>query len=1057
MKHLKRQTNSGRRRLAMLLFAGLLGTSVPLAAANSPHGNAELQQQAQKTVTGIVLDENGDPVVGASVYVKGTKSGGVTDLDGRFSLQTDNSATLVVSYLGYETAEVSVGARSTVRVVLKPISSELNEVVVTALGIKREKKALGYAMQEVNTSALTENKSQSVSNMLQGKVAGVQIAQSGTGLGGSTRIIMRGLNSLSGNNQPLWVVDGLPINDGTTEQADQWGGSDYAGAASEINPEDIESISVLKGANAAALYGSRAQNGAIVITTKKGRQGQPLTLEYNGNLSISSVYSPYDYQNVYGQGSGGTYDIRSQMSWGPKMEGQQIDNWRQVLYGDSRYTSYALTPQKDYIKDFYETGVTYTNTVTAAAGGEFLSGRLSFTDSRADDIVPNYKQNRQYFSLNTEFKNKSLTIGAKMNYMRELTFNRPGQGEYGLMVQLVKMPRGIRLADLKNPRGTGSYINNAVNWSGPSDNYANPYALTDEENGSRMERNRIIGQLSASYQLTDWLRLTGRAGVDWYNDHLKNYNALPDPTSTASQYLNSTLTNKEFTADLILYFDKTFGDFSVNANLGTSVMNMKYESLYGSSGLFAIPRVKNLANGLTQTTGEGYSKKEIQSVFFGATLGYKNMVYLDVTGRNDWSSTLPRNNRSYFYPSVSASVILSQMLKLPEWVNYWKVRGSLAQVGNDTDPYKLATYYYLWTSGDKNDPEGDKVNPNIIKEYIGKIKSLENLKPESTVSGEIGTEARFFDNRLGIDFTYYSTTTKNQILSVDIPGSSGYTQKLINAGKIKSHGYELMLTGTPVKTKDWNWDISLNWGLNRTRCESLDREISRFTLGEIRSGSVVVESGGKYGDIIGKAYKRDDQGRIVVDDNGLPQSVSDQVIGNMLPNWTGSIGNTLRYKDFMLSALVDVRQGGDFISNTDNYACQQGTAARTLYGRENGQQIVVDGVTESGQQNTKGVSAENYWTKVAGPDGIMEEFIYKGSYVKMRELSLGYILPQAWFRNTPIKYVKVSLVGRDLFYFYKAAPVNPEGAFSRNDYAQAFELASMPPTRSYGISLNVKF
>ena len=370
MKHLKRQTNSGRRRLAMLLFAGLLGTSVPLAAANSPHGNAELQQQAQKTVTGIVLDENGDPVVGASVYVKGTKSGGVTDLDGRFSLQTDNSATLVVSYLGYETAEVSVGARSTVRVVLKPISSELNEVVVTALGIKREKKALGYAMQEVNTSALTENKSQSVSNMLQGKVAGVQIAQSGTGLGGSTRIIMRGLNSLSGNNQPLWVVDGLPINDGTTEQADQWGGSDYAGAASEINPEDIESISVLKGANAAALYGSRAQNGAIVITTKKGRQGQPLTLEYNGNLSISSVYSPYDYQNVYGQGSGGTYDIRSQMSWGPKMEGQQIDNWRQVLYGDSRYTSYALTPQKDYIKDFYETGVTYTNTVTAAAGGE---------------------------------------------------------------------------------------------------------------------------------------------------------------------------------------------------------------------------------------------------------------------------------------------------------------------------------------------------------------------------------------------------------------------------------------------------------------------------------------------------------------------------------------------------------------------------------------------------------------------------------------------------------------------------------------------------------------
>lgn len=1057
MKLSSYQKGKGRKTVAALFLTGLIGMGILPIQAKSPDTASGLQQQAQKTVTGIVLDDQGDPVIGASVYVEGTKNGVITGLDGKFSIQTDAAASLVISYIGYETQTVSVANKNAIRVLLVPASSQLNEVVVTALGIKREKKALGYAMQEVNTSALTENKSASVANMLQGKIAGVQIAQSGTGLGGSTRIVMRGLNSLSGNNQPLWVVDGMPINDGTAEQANEWGGSDYAGAASEINPEDIESISVLKGANAAALYGSRAQNGAIVITTKKGRMGQPLSIEYNGNLNITNVYSPYDYQNEYGQGSGGNYLPSEKTSWGSKLDGRTVDNWRKTLYNDNRYSSYALTPQKDYIKDFYETGVAYANTLTASAGGEYLSGRLSFTDTRAYDVVPNYKQNRQYFALNTEFKNKRLTIGAKLNYMREITRNRPGQGEYGLMVQLVKMPRGIRLADLRDPRGTGTYANNAVNWSGPSDNYANPYALTAPENGNYAERDRIIGQLTASYQFTDYLRLTGRVGVDKYNDHVKNYNALPDPTSTASQYVNAMSANKEFNADLILYFDKSVGDFSFNANAGTSVVNMRYDALSGSSGLFAIPNSINLVNGLTQTPGEGYSKKEIQSVFFSGTFGYKNMLFLDITGRNDWSSTLPRSNRSYFYPSVSLSGIVSEMIKLPEWMTYWKVRGSWAKVGNDTDPYKLATYYYLWTSGDKIDAEGDKVNPMILKQYLSKFKALTDLKPETTTSSEIGTEIRLFNNRLSFDFTYYNTRTKNQILSVDMPGSSGYTSKMINAGTIKSHGLELMIGGTPIKNKDWNWDINLNWGMNRTRCESLDSDISRYTLGKTRAASVVVESGGKYGDIVGKAYKRDANGNIIVNNQGLPESESDKVIGNMMPDWTGSVGNTLKYKDLVLTALVDIRQGGDFISLTDNYATQQGTSAKTLYGRATGEQIVVDGVTAAGTKNTVGVSAEKYWSGIAGPEGIMEEFVHKGSYVKMRELSLGYILPQSWLKNIPIKYVKISLVGRDLFYFYKAAPINPEGAFSRNDYAQAFELGAMPPTRSYGLTVNVKF
>ncbi len=1044
------------RRTSAVLAIGLLSLSCMATNATNATETTKAIEQAKLTVKGIVLDENGDPVIGASVFEGDTKNGTITNTNGNFSLEVQKGATLKISYLGYATTTVTANG-SGIRVVLQPSDHELNEVVVTALGIKREKKALGYAMQEVKPDGLTENKNFSVANMLQGKVAGVQISQSGTGLGGSTRIVMRGLNSLSGNNQPLWVVDGLPISDNSVEQADQWGGFDYSGAASEINPEDIESISVLKGANAAALYGSRAQNGAIVITTKKGKNNQPLRLEYNGTLDITQVYSPYEYQNEYGQGTAGKYDMSSKMSWGQKLDGTMVDNWRNVLYGDTNYGKYALTPQKDYITNFYRTGVNYTNTVTATAGSENMRGRFSFTDSRAKDVVPNYSQNRQYFDLNTEFTSKHLTVGVKINYMHEKTSNRPGQGEYGVMTQLVKMPRGIRLSDLQNPQGTGKYYYNAVNWSGPSDNYANPYALTDPANGNLMDRNKLMGQVNATVKFTDYLKLTGRVGLDWYNDKIKSYNTLPDPTSTASQYSINDLTNKEFNADLILYFDKTFGDISVNANLGTSLMNQRNDGLAGYSGLFATPKVITLANGLSQTVSEAFSKKEIQSAFFSASFGYKNWAYLDVTGRNDWSSTLPSSNRSYFYPSVSLSAILSEVLNLPKCVDFWKVRGSWAQVGNDTDPYQLATLYYLWTSGDKLDADGDKVNPSIIKEYMSNVKALADLKPEKTNSWEVGTEAHFFNNRLSLDFTYYNTQTTNQILAIGLPGSSGYKSKSINAGKIKSHGVELMLNGTPVKTKDWQWDVNINWGLNRTSCDYLDTDISRYTLGEIRIGKVVVNAGGGYGDIVGKAYKRDAQGRIIVDGNGLPESESDKVIGNMLPKWTGSVGTQLRWRDLTFSALVDIRHGGQFISNTDNYACQQGTSAKTLYGRKDGELIVVDGVTEDGQKNTKGVSAETYWTSIAGSDGISEAFLYSGSYVKMREMSLGYILPAKWFANTPIKYVKFSLVGRDLFYFHKNAPVNPEGAFSRSDYAQAFELASMPPTRSFGFSLNVKF
>lgn len=1004
-------------------------------------------QQEGRTISGTVTDEQGNSIPGANILIKGTSIGTISDMNGNFEiLVPSNQNILQVSFIGYKNKEVTIGNNKRLNVQLSVQSEQLNEVVVTALGIKREKKALGYAMQEVKTDNLTENKSISLSNMLQGKVAGVQIAQSGSGMGGSTRIIMRGLNSLSGKNQPLWVIDGIPINDDSNGDADEYGGTDLASAASQINPEDIESISILKGANAAALYGSRAQSGAIIITTKKGKQGQPLQLEYNGNIQFSKVYNPYDYQNIYGQGSSGVFSTSAKGSWGPKMEGQMVDNWKNVIYGNTDYGQYALLPQDDYIKEFYDTGVQYSNTVTASAGSDKLTGRLSFTDSRNNGIVPNHSINRQYFDLNTEFKNDFLTIGAKANYMIEKTNNAPAQGSYGLMSQFITMPRGIRLSDLS----TDMFKSNGQvqNWTGPAENYTNPYGMILPDNGNKNTRNRFLGQIKASLKLTSYLNLTGRVGVDWYNDQYRKYAIHQSDGSTASQYVHSETSHKDFTADLILNFNKTFGDFGVTANLGTSVENQSYEGLAGDAGTFQITDFIWMGNGDKREASESFYKKEIQSVFGNASVSWKSMLYLDVTGRNDWSSTLPKENRSYFYPSVSLSGIISEMLKMPDWIDYLKVRASWAKVGNDTDPYKLAYAYSKY---------GSLVNGGTILEMqLPDELPLSDLKPESTNSYEAGLEWRMFQNRLGIDFTYYQSATTDQILAINTPVPSGYTSKLINAGKIRSKGYELTVTGTPILTKDWKWDITLNWGLNRTECIELGGGIKRYTLGSTSIASVVINEGGKYGDIVAtNAYQRDANGNILIGDDGLPLTETDKVIGNMLPKWTGSIGTGLQWKNLSLNALIDIRYGGDFISMTDANACSAGTSARTLEGRD---KMVVDGILAStGEVNTIPVTAQEFYTKIGSSSGVAEEFMYKGTYVKMRELSIGWNLPTSWLKPLKLQAVKVSAVGRDLFYFYKDAPVDPESAISSADYAQAFEYGSMPPTRSFGFSLNVKF
>ncbi|MDR2473551.1 MAG: SusC/RagA family TonB-linked outer membrane protein, partial [Tannerella sp.] len=989
----------------------------------------------ESVIKGTVTDNGGDPLPGVNVVLKGTVTGVVTDENGNYSINVSGAnAVLSFSLIGFAKQEITVGNATVINVVMLESVTEIDEIVVTALGIKREKKALGYAMQEVKTDNLLDPKSHSAANMLQGKVAGVQISQSSSGVNGSTRIVMRGLNSLTGNNQPLWVVDGIPIRDDSNSDFYQWGGSDGAGSASEINPEDIESISVLKGPNAAALYGSRAQNGVIVVTTKSAGQDQPVSIGYTGNYSWSQMFGGYDYQWDYGQGNNGEFNIASQNAWGPKMSGQMIPNWRKHFY-DKDAPDYAMTAQKNRLQDFFRTGFNANNTVSVQGGSKNLASYFSFTDSRTQGITANNGIKRQYFDINTNYKYEKLTINLKATYSTQKTTNPVGLGEYGMMQMFTKMPANIRTVDLKDNMTIDDV---PMNWTGPSNEYSNPYNYITDKRAAVWKRNRLIANVSVNYKFTEWLGITAKTGRDFIQNDNYSY-GLKGVNLTNPQYYKSHGSVKETNSDIMLNINKIFKSFSVLSNIGAALMNLKQDGMGAASGPLILYGFNRLSNGSSVSATDYFNEKEIQSVLGNVQVGYNNYLYLDVTARNDWSSALPAKNRSYFYPSASISGIISDMVELPKAVTFMKVRGSWAKVGNDTEPYRTSASYDLGL-----------INGDVRWANIGTIKTFDDLKPEETTSVELGFDLRLIQNRIGIDFTWYRSNTVNQILSLGIPPSSGYVSRYINAGEMKSTGIELMISTTPVLTRKIRWDLNFNYGNNTSECVELYESIPRHVLGSMRIGEIVVDEGGKYGDIRSRVFKRNDEGKILVDDAGLPIKSSDyETIGNISPDWTGSVTNRIQYGNFILSALVDIKAGGDLISVTDAMATAAGTAARTIDGRDG---MVVDGVVAStGQANTKQITAQQYWSAVgSSATGVGEMFLYDASYVKMRELSIGWQIPEQWLLKT--KYIKkagLSLAGRDLFYFLKKTPgTDPEGASTRWDWAQGFELNALPSTRN---------
>lgn len=1026
------------------------GATSPAGGSMLSNGTETSARVAEETikVKGVVLDESGMPIIGANIRIKDTSKGTVTDMDGKFVLDAPEGAVLVVSYIGYTPQEVKATA-SPMTINLSEDTQTLSEVVVTALGIKREKKALGYAVQDVKSDRLTQAGDADVMSGLQGKVAGVSINSSGGGLGASTRIDIRGASSLSDNNEPLWVVDGVPFDNGNSNNSNGWGGTSRAGGAFDLNPDDIESISVLKGANAAALYGERGGNGVIVVTTKKGSRKQTLGISYSGSVTFSEAAYMLDRQNRYGQGVSGNYINSASESWGPEMVGQTVTNWT----GEQ----IALTPQGNLIKDFCQTGVEQSHNLSLTGGNDKGSFRLSIGHSDMDGLFENHNVKKTNVDLRADYDiNPWLNVDTKVAFFRTQGQNRPEVGAYSYMSYFNAMPAGIRTSDLKPGYNMVAGEHKEKLYTTVSANARNPYFLLNQYVNND-DKNRTFGYIAGNFKILPGLTAKLKYGMDYYgfrsqDGYLYADGVDPNRPNYNTSQINFRETNFE---GLVSYSGRINEDFDFNVNLGANDMRRKTNELRGTSGKLASEDTYFLGAGSNIKSSESIIEQETRSIYGFGQVGFRNYLYMDVTARNDWSSTLTaatgNYDNSYFYPSVSVSGVISQMTQMPEWVTYGKVRASVAQVGKATDPYMTSQFYSLEST------DFDLTAGNVPSQAV-----IKDLKPELSTSWEVGTEWKFLNNRIGLDFTFYNEETKNQILAVEAVQSSGYSSRLINAGLIRNRGVELMITTVPVKTKDLTVTLDFNFSKNKGTLEELIDKNDPNALKEFEFGTgsgVWAVEGGNLGDIRGKKYLRDSEtGQILVGDDGLPLRTDNNVkIGNLQADWTGSISLGAEYKGFYASALIDIRQGGDIVSSSEASATSAGTAARTDF--NNRMPFFVEGVTADGQVNTTMVTAQQYFQNQSS---ITEEFLYDASYAKMKELVFGYRFPKHILNKIPgnvVHSLRASFVARNLFYLYKDTPgTTPDGSAYSTSYAQqAYDSNPVPNTRTFGFSLNVGF
>lgn len=1055
------------------------------------------------TVRGIVTtEEDGEPVIGASVIVKGTALGTVTDVNGRFELSglPPSATRLLISYISLMAKEVAIAPQ--VSVTLKSDTHLLDEVVVTALGISREKKALGYTAQEVKQNALVQGKDNNLLNSLSGKIAGVRITNT-QGDVGSSRIVIRGETSIAGENQPLFIVDGIPVDNSQLNARSS--GRDFKNAIADLNPEDIKTLTVLKGPNAAALYGARAAHGAIVITTKGGDKRQKgIGITLHSSTQVSFVATLPEFQNLFGQGAGGRFSYVDgkgagvndgvDESWGPRLDiGLLIPQFDSPLDADGNRVATPWVSHPNNVRDYFRMGISTNNGISVARGDDKYQFRVGYNYEKQVSIVPDAGTNKTNISLNTDYHlAKWIVVGATANYIVYTAPSLPGSAtpsgsnvrSNSPMLQFLWFGRQVDTNSLK-----ADYTRN---WN--SSYYDNPF-WSASYNTQSQERHRLIGDLHAEFRLTDGLNVRFRTSTDWYNDRRKSKVkwGSAGAGSPYGSYAEDAYTVKENNTEVLATYIKQLNkNWGIDALLGFNVRNKQYENNYQAAPRLAVADLYTLTNSRDPLTSSNDFYRLRQYGLYGSIqLDYRRWAFLNITGRNDWSSTLPVDNNSYFYPSVTASVLLSEAFGWrSKAVNYLKIRGGWSQVGADANPYQLATVFTSETVFNGNPLQSSST-----------IGMNPNLKPEKTSSIEAGFEAAFWDNRLCLDFTYYKTDSRNQILKLATTAASGYTSQVRNAGHIRNRGYEIQLGAVPIQTsKGFRWNLDLNYGANSSKVVKLDDEglITSYQL--YSSGIQILASVGEaYGTLFGTSYVRDANGNVVVDANGLPKiSTTNKTLGKFTPDWTGGISNTFSYRSLSLSFLIDASVGGSIFSNTNKTGKYTGVLANTLSGRDaehgglwyytdamgnnvrlpespsysvssdglyyaqvNGQStrvyqdgIMVEGVTESGSKNEEVVSAEKYYHRIYS---IAEANVYDASYVKLREVALSYRLPRLWTQKLHLQEASVTLTGRNLWTIYKSVPnIDPESALTTGN-AQGVEAYSLPTTRSFGVNLSVKF
>ncbi|MGV8826916.1 MAG: SusC/RagA family TonB-linked outer membrane protein [Breznakibacter sp.] len=986
---------------------------------------------AQSTITGkVTAKDDGQPLPGVNIVVKGTATGTVTDFDGNYSLQAEAAAVLVYSFVGYVPQEVAVGNIKVINVSLASESIGLNEMVVTALGIKKNQKSLSYSAQQLKGDELTKAKDANMINSMAGKTAGVQITKSSSGVGGSAKVAIRGGRSLGGNNQPLYVIDGVPMLNSVSSQpvttiggTNDAGGRDSGDGISNMNPDDIESMSILKGASASALYGSAAANGVIVITTKKGRSGKA-QIDVNSSTTFDRAFVLPEFQSSYGLKPG------TDVSWGGK-----------------------TSKTYDHVKDFFGTGVTSINSVSVSKGSEEMQTYFSYANTTANGIVDGNKLGKHNLNFRETaklFKNK-LSLDASINLVRQKVENRPTPGGYYMnpLVGLYRFPIGENIAPYRdafeeyNPDRNF----NTQNWyKAVEPMEQNPYWLNQRTPSSEI-RNRVITSVSAKWDVNNWLSVQARGNADYTNDNYEQkIFASTDPSLAGEngRFITDNVQETLLYGDLLANANYKWENWGVVASLGTSINESKFQKQLLDSrptGL-NIPNVFNVGNML----GVGYVEEsqvrtQLQSVFGTAQLGYKDFLFLDVTARNDWSSTLAftdSKDKGFFYDSYGLTAVLSDMVEMPSWISFGKLRGSYARVGNGL-PTAITRRQHTMGGGGN---------------YIGNSsKAFDNLKPELSSSVEFGTDWRFFASKVNFELTYYKTNTTNQLFSIPAPAGSGFSTYWVNAGDIQNQGVEVTLGLMPVSNIDFTWKSDFNFSLNRNEVIGLHMDLAAYEYGQKGSNSYFMKliEGGELGDIYGVTYKRKANGLIDTDDAGLPIKDDGDFkrIANANPDFRLSWNNSLSYKNFSLSVLVDGSFGGDVLSLTEADMDKYGVSKASGDAR-------AKGYVQVGSQQFKDV--EGFYSLVGGRDGISEQYVYSATNIRLRELVLAYSLPKSLVAKTGfLSSANISFVGRNLFFFMNDAPYDPDNSMSTGNNLQGVEVYGLPSTRSLGFNVKLSF